>query len=287
MHLCSIFPGEIVSADSRQIYRYLDIGTAKPTPEETAKVPHHIVDIIDPDEEFSLARYQQLALCAIGDIQRRGKLPLLVGGSGLYVRAVLENWQIPEVSPDPEFRYNIEKLAAGAGADGLYRELLRADPEAARKIDRHNVRRISRALEVINAAKRPFSELAGKKPSGFRSLTIGLTTDRARLYDIVDRRVDAMFERGLVAEVENLLRMGYDFNLPALSGIGYRQIRQYLDGELPLEAARQKIKTETHRFIRHQYAWFRLKDGNIHWFDTAKQGDAEIAEAVKVFLESS
>jgi tRNA dimethylallyltransferase len=287
LHLSSIYNGEIISADSRQIYRYLDIGTAKPTPEDISRVPHHLINIINPDEEFGLAEYQKLAFRAIKDIQRRQRLPLLVGGSGLYVKAVLENWQIPRVLPDSQFRYNIEKRASEGGVEELYQELLKADPKAARKIDRHNLRRIIRALEVYAHAGEPFSRLGQKKAPRFQPFVIGLTTDRATLYNIVDRRVDAMFEMGLVAEVENLINMGYDFNLPAMTGIGYRQVGQYLQGEISLDAARQKIKTETHRFIRHQYAWFRLSDESIHWFDTCRQKNTEIEEALRKFLEDT
>jgi tRNA dimethylallyltransferase len=286
LHLSSIFSGEIVSADSRQVYRYLDIGTAKPAPDELARVPHYLIDIISPDEDFSLAQYQALAFRAIEDIQQCHKLPFLVGGSGLYVKAVLENWRIPRVSPDPQFRYNIEKIAAGGGADELYRELVKIDPAAARKIDKRNVRRVIRALEVHARTGRPFSRQGKKQPPGFRSFVIGLTTDRAALYSIVDCRVDDMFARGLVSEVENLLEMGYDFSLPAMSGIGYRQVGLYLNGELSLDEAKHKMKIETHRFIRHQYAWFRLKDETIRWFDVTNQEDAEIEESVTQFLKS-
>ncbi len=287
LHLAGLFHGEIVSADSRQVYRYLDIGTAKPGPQELSRVPHHLIDIINPDDDFSLAQYQELAYQAIEDIQRRNRLPFLVGGSGLYVKAVLEGWQIPRVSPDPEFRYNIEKKAGESGIDELYQELVRVDPDTARKIDRRNVRRVIRALEVHAKTKKPFSQLGYKEAPAFNSFIIGLTADRAELYRMVDRRVDEMIERGLVIEVENLLKMGYDFKLPAMSGIGYRQVGQFLKGEMTLEGARRKIKTETHRFIRHQYAWFRLTDDRIHWFDIERQEDIEIERALVEFLRGA
>lgn len=285
LHLASLYHGEIVSADSRQLYRYLDIGTAKPSPQEKAQIPHHMIDIVNPDDDFSLAQYQELAYQAIESIQRLHKLPFLVGGSGLYVRAVLEGWRIPRVSPDPEFRYNGEKRATGSGIDEIYQELIRVDPEAARKIDRRNVRRVIRALEVHTKAKKPFSQLRLIEVPEFNSFIIGLTADREELYRMVDKRVDRMIEQGLVAEVENLLKMGYDLNLPAMSGIGYRQIGQYLAGELTLEDARQKIKVETHRFIRHQYAWFRLKDEKIHWFSAMRPDDTEIERALTEFVK--
>jgi len=286
IHLASLYNGEIVSADSRQVYRYLDIGTAKPSPHELSQIPHHLINIINPDEDFSLAQYQALAYQAIEDIQQRHKLPFLVGGSGLYVWAVLEGWQIPRVSPDPEFRYNLEKRAGDAGIDELYQELVRIDSGAAQKIDRRNVRRVIRALEVHRKTKTPVSRLWHKEAPAFNSLIIGLTADRAEIYHRVDQRVDEMTERGLVAEVENLLKMGYDLNLSAMSGIGYRQIGQFLKGELTLAAAKQQIKSETHRFVRHQYAWFRLKDERIRWFDIQRQEDSEIERIPAEFIKS-
>lgn len=286
LRLAGLYQGEIVSADSRQVYRYLDIGTAKPTPQELLRIPHHLIDIINPNEDFSLVLYQELAYRAIGDIHRRGKLPFLVGGTGLYVKAVLEGWQIPGVSPDPEFRYNREKRASERSIDELYEELVAADPDAAAKIDRRNVRRVIRALEVHAKAGKSFSKLGRKKAPAFISFIIGLTAGRAELYRLVDRRVDEMIERGFVREVENLLKMGYDLDLPSMSGIGYRQVGQFLKGKLTLEAATQKIKTETHRFIRHQYAWFRQDDAKIHWFDIGQQDDLEIEKTLAEFLKS-
>ncbi len=284
LHLAELFSGEVIGADSRQVYRHMDIGTAKPSPEELARVTHHLIDVVDPDEEFNLALYQQAAYRAIEDVHRRGRLPFLVGGTGLYVRAVLEGWKIPEVSPDPQFRYNIEKRASEGGVDELYEELLRLDPEAAKKIDRRNVRRIIRALEVSTRSDSAFSRLGQKEKPAFDSYIIGLTADREALYAITDRRIDQMIERGLVKEVEKLHKMGYDYSLPSMSGIGYRQVAQYLRVEMSLADAVRKIKTKTHRFIRHQYAWFRLADTGIHWFDVLRQDDAAVEQALASFL---
>jgi tRNA dimethylallyltransferase len=286
LRLAGLFQGEIISADSRQVYRYLDIGTAKPTPQELSSIPHHLIDIINPDDEFSLATYQELANQAIDNIYQRGRLPFLAGGTGLYVKAVLEGWQIPKVSPDRELRYNIEKRASERSIDEIYEELVNIDPDAAAKIDRRNVRRVIRALEVHAKAGKAFSQLGDKIAPAFIPFVIGLTAERAELYRIVDRRVDEMIERGLVREVEKLLKMGYDLNLPSMSGIGYRQVGQFLKGELTLTEATQKIKTETHRFIRHQYAWFRLNDEKIHWFDVGDREDSEIEETLAEFLKN-
>jgi len=287
LYLAHTFDGEIINADSRQIYHHMDIGTAKPTPEELSLVPHHLVNIVNPDENFSQAHYQQLTYKAISDIQQRGKLALLVGGSGLYIWSVLEGWGIPQVPPDPEFRHNLEKTAVSEGGDELYQQLMEVDPAAAQRIDRHNVRRVIRALEVHRQTKTPISQLQQKNTPPFDTLVIGLTTDRAELYRRIDLRVDEMIEQGLVAEVEKLVSMSYHSNMPSMSGIGYKQIGMFLKGELSLAAAIQQIKFETHRFVRHQYAWFQLKDDRIHWFDIQKDVGPEIIKLITKFLEES
>jgi tRNA dimethylallyltransferase len=252
----------------------MDIGTAKPDAAELRLIPHHLINIINPDEDFGLAQYQQLAYRAIGDIQARNKLAFLVGGSGQYIWSLLEGWGIPPVPPDPELRSNLETRAAREGAEEIYRELAKVDPVAAQRIDRRNVRRVIRALEVFHSTGIPFSELRQKSKPPFESLIIGLTAGRAELYEKIDGRVDAMMEQGLVAEVENLIRMGYDCNLPAMSGIGYRQIGRFLSDELDLSTAVQQIKFETHRFVRQQYNWFRPDDARIRWFNVS-DGDAD------------
>jgi tRNA dimethylallyltransferase len=286
IHLAREFQGEIINTDSRQIYRYMDIGTAKPSPEERTLIPHHVIDIINPDENFSLAQFQELAFKTIDEIQRRGKLPFLVGGSGLYVRAVVEGWDTPRVPPDLEFRKHMEQRAEAGETVAIYEELKKLDPDAARNIDPRNVRRVIRALEVTRAAQVPFSSLQKKKSPPFQTMTIGLTTNRDELYRRTDRRVDDMIERGLIEEVKNLLKMGYGFDLPAMSGIGYRQIGEYLEGKTNLESAVYRIKTETHRFIRHQYNWFRLADPHIRWFDIQEKGmEDRVVEEVGRFIE--
>jgi len=281
LRLAQAIDGEMVSADSRQVYRYMDIGTAKPTPQEQASVPHHLIDIVNPDEDFSLAQYQQLAYKAIADINQRHKLALLVGGSGLYVWSVLEGWKIPTVAPDPEFRRHLEAKAAKGGEDELYQELARLDPVAAQKIDPRNVRRIIRALEVHRNANAPISRLQGKAAPPFNTPIIGLTADRAELYRRIDLRVDDMIKRGLVDEVKQLLDQGYDVSLPAMSGIGYKQISLFLKGKLTLADAVQQTKFETHRLVRHQYSWFRLKDVRIGWFDIQKEKEGKILARLK------
>ena len=285
LRLAHTFDGEIVSADSRQVYRYMDIGTAKPSQEDLSIIPHHLLNIVSPDENFSLAQYQQLAYRAIEDIQQRHKLPLLVGGSGLYIWSVLEGWGIPGVAPDPDFRHSLEEKVSRMGKEELYEELTRVDPIAARGIDPRNVRRTIRALEVCKTAEIPFSQLQRKMTPPFNLLIIGLTADRSELYRRIDLRVDEMIERGLIDEVEKLLNRGYDFNLPAMSGIGYKQIGMFLNGELTLASAVQQIKFETHRLVRHQYTWFRLKDDRIKWFDIQCMVDSHITSLLSKFIE--
>ncbi len=284
LNLAQACKGEIINADSRQIYRYMDIGTAKPTPAERALVPHHLIDIVNPDEDFSLARYQKLAVRTIGDVHQRGRLPLLVGGSGQYVWGVLEGWQTPRVAPDPGLRRQLEARAAAGEGAALYQELTAVDPEAARKIDPKNARRVIRALEVYRSTGLPSSQLRGKKPPAFDSVIIGLTCPRAELYRRIDERIDRMIENGLVDEVKKLVGLGYRLDLPSLSGIGYPQIGEYLAGKLTLEAAVAQIKRETRRFVRHQYGWFRLSDPRIRWFDVQTEPEAEIIALVARFV---
>lgn len=266
--LAEALGGEIVGADSRQIYRGLDIGTAKPSPAERARVPHHLLDMIAPDEPYTLADYQRDALAAIAAIQARGRLPLLVGGTGLYVRAVVDGLAIPAVPPDHARRQALETLAATDGPERLHARLAEVDPAAAARIPASNVRRVIRALEVTAATGRPFSAQQRAGPVPFRPILLGLNTDRERLYAWADARADAMIAAGFVDEVRGLLAAGYAPDLPALSSLGYRPIGQALRGEMTLAAAVQRLKFDTHRFIRKQIIWFR-PDARIRWLDAA------------------
>ncbi|MGB5924548.1 MAG: tRNA (adenosine(37)-N6)-dimethylallyltransferase MiaA [Dehalococcoidia bacterium] len=277
LHLAQYFPLEIISADSCQVYRYMDIGTSKPSLADRASVPHHVIDVADPDENFSLAMYHQLAFEALKAIRQKGKLPLLIGGSGLYVWSLIEGWKIPEVPPDREMRRRLESRAEQEDSQGLYRELQNIDPAGAAKIDARNIRRVIRALEIYYATGEPPSQLQHKEEPSFSVLVIGLTQERSELYRRIDGRVDRMVQRGLVEEVEHLFNKGYSPSLPSMSGIGYRQIGQFLRGEMTLPEAIDKIKYETHRLVRHQYAWFRLNDNRIRWFDVSNtEGKASI-----------
>jgi tRNA dimethylallyltransferase len=273
--------GEIVSADSRQIYRYMDIGTAKATAEERARVPHHLIDVVDPDQVLTLAEYQARAYGAIEDIAARGKLPLLVGGTGQYVAAVVEGWRIPEVPPQPALRAALEAEAAERGSEALHARLAELDPPAAARIDHRNVRRVIRALEVCLTTGQPISELQRKSPPPYRLTQIGVTRERTALYERIDRRVDAMVAAGLVDEVAGLVARGYGWELPAMSGLGYRQIGQFFAGEVTLDEAIALIKKGTRRFTQQQHNWFRLDDPAIRWVDGEEADGARLVVEIK------
>lgn len=276
--------GEIINADSRQVYRYMDIGTAKPSREERSLVPHHIIDIINPDETFDLATYQKMAYELIRSIHDRGRTPILVGGTGMYTWSVLEGWNIPEVPPDMKLRKQLEERAAREGRETLYRELQELDPEAAAKIHPHNLRRVIRGLEVHSSTGRRLSEMQTKSAPGFDCLIIGLTATRQKVYSMIDERVERMVEQGLVDEVRSLIDRGYGLDLPSMATVGYKQIGQFIKGESALPAAVQKIKYETHRLALHQYGWFRLSDPRIKWIDV-EEGHVEegAAELVRTY----
>lgn len=258
---------EIVSADSRQVYRYMDIGTSKPTLEEQKSIPHHLIDVVNPDEDFNLANYLHMARKVIGDIQQRGKLPLLVGGSGLYVWSIIEGWEIPNVPPNRDLRRELEIKAREQGNHVLYQQLREIDPVATAKIDPHNTRRIIRALEIYQLSGQFPSLVRRKEAPDFPLLIIGLTAERSELYHKIDQRVDKMISKGLIEEVKELIHKGYSLSLPSMSGIGYKQISDFLSGKMALPKAVEKMKYETHRLARHQYAWFRPSDARINWFD--------------------
>jgi tRNA dimethylallyltransferase len=254
--LGDIFQIEIVNADSRNFYRGMDIGTAKPDPGELARVPHHLVDILDPDEPMSLARFQQLAMVAIAGIHERGWLPLLVGGTPQYVNAVVEGWTIPQVAPNPVLRQELEREAEVAGVAALLERLRTVDPAAAAKTG-PNLRRIIRALEVFDATGIPISRLQARREVPFDPLEIELWLPRDLLYARIDRRVDDQIAAGLVDEVRELLAAGYGPELPAFSSIGYRQLVPAIAGNGDLDAAIERIKLDTHRLVRHQQTWAR------------------------------
>jgi len=284
LHLAQKFDGEIINADSRQVYRYMDTGTAKPSHLDLSLVQHHLIDLINPDESFNSAIYQKLANDAIKNIQQRHKLPLIVGGSGLYIWSVIEGWKIPPVAPNAELRHSLEIRAKEEGSYSLYQELQKVDPVAATKIMPNNLRRIIRALEICRATGQPVSKLWQKKPPTYPVLIIGLTMHRDNLYRRIDCRVDEMIKQGLIEEVKDLMAKGYGLDLPSMSGIGYKQMGNFLQGKVDLTTAIQQMKNETHRFARHQYAWFHLNDARIHWLDAYDDIQDKANSLVSAFI---
>lgn len=269
---------EVVSADSRAVYRWMNIGTAKPSPEECRRVPHHLIDVVDPDESYSLAVYQRQALASIQRIAGRGRLPLLVGGAGLYVSAVCDGLAMPDVAPDVDFRTAMEHRAGAEGWQSLLQDLEHVDPESARRIDPKNVRRVIRALEVYHATGKPFS--TWQKPPDeppVESVRIGLQLDRPALFDRLDRRIDAWIDSGFVDEVRGLLERGYPPRLPSMSGIGYKEVAQFLSGEVDLAAAVNLFKQATRNYAKRQMTWFR-RDQRIVWLDAATATPTQVLD---------
>ena len=284
LELAERLNAEIISADSRLFYRGMDLGTAKPTPQEQARVPHHLIDRIDPDQAWSLADFQYQARQAVAGIHSRGRLPLFVGGTGQYVRALTEGWQIPRLEAVPALRLALENWATEIGAEGLHTRLAVLDPIAAAKIDYRNLRRTIRALEVTLATGRPFSAQRRRGPSPYDVLVVGLARPRPELYARIDARIEAMFQAGLVTEVQRLLESGYSPDLPAFSAIGYREVIAYLSGELNLEEAVALIKRSTRIFVRRQANWFKPDDPQIHWYPAGPEALDQVERLARDWL---
>ena len=282
VRLAQALNGEIISADSRQIYRQMDIGTAKPSAEERASAPHHMLDVVDPDQVLTAAEYQRMAYALVAEIHGRARLPMLVGGTGQYVHAVVEGWSIPEVAPQHELRAQLEARAAAEGAEALHSYLATLDPVAAGRIDYRNLRRVIRALEVCLVTGGPISLLQRKSPPPYAIYQLGVTRPRPELYARIDARVDAMLDAGLVDEVRRLVEAGYGWNLPSMTGLGYRQIGAHLRGELSLAEAVALIKKQTRRFVHQQATWFRPDDPTIHWIDPGELSLDEILTQTKI-----
>ncbi len=262
--------GEIVSADSRLFYRGMDIGTAKPTQAERDLVPHHLIDIADPDQLISLSDFQRKARQAISEIHQRGLLPFLVGGTGQYVRSVIEAWRIPRAEPDPGLRAILEGWAAEIEPEGLHNRLAVLDPAAAEQIDPRNLRRTIRAMEVIFKTGQAFSTQRRQGTSPYRTLMVGLCRPRDALYRRIDVRIQEMLAQGLVDEVQSLLDRGYSPELPTMSAIGYGELVSFLQGRMSLADAELQMKRRTRTFVRRQTNWFKPDDPDIHWFSVEK-----------------
>jgi tRNA dimethylallyltransferase len=275
--------GEIVSMDSRLFYRGMDIGTAKPSPEDLRRVPHHLIDVVEPDETLSLADFQDRLQQAIAGIVSRGRLPLLVGGTGQYAHAVRSGWAPPPVAPDETLRNELERLASMRGGTWLHARLAAVDPPAAQNIDARNLRRTIRAMEVILTTGRRFSQQRGSGAAPYRLVTIGLRRSRPELYARIDARIDAMLEGGLVEETRKLLRKGYSPSLPAFSAIGYSQCAQVISGDIDLREARIQMQRSTRAFVRRQSNWFKDNDPDIRWFDATRP---DLVEAIATLIQS-
>jgi tRNA dimethylallyltransferase len=274
---------EAVSADSRQIYLGMDIATAKPTALDRSRLTHHLLDLVKPDESYTLARYQADADAAIKAVWSRGRLPLLVGGTGLYVHAIVEGLAIPAVAPDPALRSELETVAREQGTAALHARLAQLDPVAAGRIDAHNPRRLIRALEVCLLTGRPISEQQGTRPTPYQPLILGLSMERQALYRQADARIDLMLQMGLVEETRRLVAAGYGWELPSMSSLGYREIGAYLREETSLPAAVASFKLATHHYIRRQLSWFR-SDERTHWLDASEPIDTLVAMAAELIF---
>lgn len=270
--------GEVVTADSMQVYKGLDIGTDKPTLAERQGVPHHLIDILSPDERFNVAQYRIKAHEVIAEIHQRGKLPILSGGTGLYVKAVLDEFLFPDEGADLALRHELEQEALTHGPHRLHRRLAEIDPPTARRLHPNDVRRVIRAIEVYETTGRPLSEhlvnAASEKPR-YRTVMIGLTRPRPVLYRRIEERVDRQIRRGLVDEVRGLMEKYEDLPV-ARQALGYKEISAYLSGEVTLERAIEILKRDTRRYAKRQFTWFR-RDPRIVWFDLEELSPLEKA----------
>lgn len=272
------YGGEVVSIDSRQIYKFLDIGTAKPTPEELARAPHHLIDYVDPAAPFSVAQYREDADRALRLLAVERKLIWVVGGSWHYIQALIDRIEPPQVPPNPELRAALEREAAVGGPEALHRRLLDLDPASAATIERRNVRRMVRALEVTITLGRPFSEVGRERGAPLPALRLVLSMPRDEIYRRVDARVDAMIAVGWLDEARSLLARGYDETLPSISSHGYREMVAVAKGRMPLVEAAQKTKWAIHAYVRRQTSWLRSQPG-YHWIE-AGPGAADAASAL-------
>lgn len=281
--------GEIVSADSMQIYKYMDIGSAKPTIDEMQGIPHHMIDIIKPEEEFSVALYRQKAGECIDDIISRGKMPIVVGGTGLYINSLTYPLDFTNTAQDKEYRSYLQKLAENFGGEYIHNMLKEVDIESADRLHPNDIKRIIRALEVYKNTGKTMTEykLESKlKDIEYNFAYMGLYMDRQKLYDRINKRVDEMFEKGLVEEVKKLKEMGYNKNMTSMQGIGYKEVFDYLDGLYTLDEVKDIIKQNTRHYAKRQLTWFRREE-RIHWIDIDKFNSAdEILENMIYYIES-
>lgn len=277
VRLALITDGEIISADSMQLYKYMDIGTAKPDTAEMSGIRHYLIDEVDPDTEFSVARFRELALKYLSEIQSRGKQPIIAGGTGLYINSLIYNINFSETVIDQELRDRLRSAATEKGNRYLYERLLEIDPEAASRIHENDLKRIIRAIEVHEHTGKPISlhrQLSRLEPPPYKYMVFGLRWDRRKLYDRIERRVDMMFEKGLLDEVRGLVEKGYDKNAVAMQGLGYKEILAYFRGECTLGEAVYILKRDTRQYAKRQLTWFKRIEG-IQWLDIDENTDME------------
>lgn len=281
--------GEIISADSMQVYRYMNIGSAKVTPEEMQGVPHHLIDCYDPADEFHVVEFQRAAKAAMQEIWNRGHIPIIAGGTGFYIQALVRDIDFTETTGDESYRKELETLAEEHGTEQLYQMLKERDPKAAEEIHANNEKRIIRALEYYHFTGQPISahnEEERQKQSPYRFAYFVLNRERGELYRRIDQRVDLMMEQGLMAEVQSLKTMGYSRQMVSMQGLGYKELLDYLDGEISLEEAVYRIKRDTRHFAKRQLTWFR-REKDVIWIQKEDfTGDQEIIEYIQKILTS-
>lgn len=288
IEVAKAFNGEVVSCDSMQLYKYMDIGSAKPTPEEMAQAKHHLVDFLDPRDEFSVSRYQEIAKEAINDILSRGKIPVISGGTGLYLNSLLYNMDFSSVPGDYSYRNELTELAEKEGNEYIHNMLAQQDPEAASKIHPNNVKKVVRALERLKEGEgkiKQFSDIK-EETTDYEAILIGLTRDREELYNRINLRVDLLMEAGLLEEVQQLMNMGLTPDNISMKGIGYKEIMDYLDGKYSLDEAVETVKKNTRHYAKKQLTWFRRYD-KMNWLDISKfTSDDEAIEDMKKWIRT-
>ncbi len=270
--------GEIISADSMQIYRKMDIGTAKASQSDRTQVKHHLIDIVDPDQDFSVADYQKRVDELIPKIVKKGKIPILVGGTGLYIKAIIQGFLFPEMETNIELRRKLEKEAEKYGNEYVHKKLEEIDIELANKLHPNDLRRVIRGIEIYKETGNTITYYKKKQkatPMRYNALKIGLTREREKLYKRINQRIDIMIENGLINEVENLLNSGYDIGMTALQGLGYKEIVGYLDNEYSFDEAVRILKRDTRHFAKRQITWFK-RDNDINWFNLSQKNKNQV-----------
>jgi len=280
-----IMGAEIISCDSMQVYRGMDIGTAKASPAQQAEVPHHLLDVAEVDSEYNVALYQQTVSQLIKRLNQQGKLPLLVGGTGLYYQAVVDNYQLFPMESSREVREKYRRQIISEGIDVVYRQLLSVDPDYAQKISPQDEKRIIRALEVYEITGRPFSEFQIRRENSYHFAAAGIYVERKLLYQRIEQRVDEMFQSGFLEEVQQLLKAGYTLEHKPMQALGYKQVILYLQGLLSWDQMISDIKQETRRYAKRRYTWFN-RDQKIVWFDAGRfEDESRLAESISAYFE--